>query len=96
MRKETIVSSNIESQVISINNEPHLKLYFKGISLTNYSGININYKKSKMVEIIIPLWAVPYTMQKQRNSIGKWEQSQLDFIKKVKLSYNTEIKIEEK
>jgi len=96
MRKETIVSTNFECDVFNIKNEAHLRIKIKGISEKNYSGNKTSYANQKQIDLIFPFWAIPYLMRLQRKEIAKWEKQELEFLKRIKDAFNTEVKLEDK
>lgn len=92
MNKQTLVSSNFECNVIDVKGEPHLELTIKGISHKNYASSKVSFANQSELKLYIPLWAIPYRMRKEREAVGAWEIRQLDFLKRIKDSYNTEVK----
>lgn len=91
MRKETLVSINFECSIISIKNEKHLKIKADGLSLKQYSSNKVSYANKKAIELILPIWIIPYFLREQRKSIAGWEEHELRFIKQIKSAYNTEV-----
>jgi hypothetical protein len=88
-RKERIITSSIKCKIININHEKFLEMTFTGVSQTNYGKNNFSsYKES---QIVMPLWCLPYSLREQRKSIKEWEITELDFINRIKNSFNQEI-----
>jgi hypothetical protein len=97
MKKNTamgkLVTANVSDvEVIDIDHEPHLKLVFKGITYHNYTSSKRSCVNQKEVEILLPLWAIPYFMRNQREAVAKFEIKQLDFLNRIKTAYNTEVR----
>ena len=91
MKNSSIVSSNIEACVIDIDREPNLKLT---ILCTSYQSVKRKkFVNTKSVDLYIPLWALPYVMRNQRTAIANHEKREMEFLKRIKDSFNTEVTI---
>ena len=91
MAKQTLVTGNFKTEVVDINNEPFLKINFSVIPLAKYKSRNPSWANTNKLELYMPLEYTPYMMRQQRESVAKWEKRKLEFIKRIKDSYNQPI-----
>lgn len=90
MEKRKYVASTLECSIEIVNGEECMKLAFKGRSHKKY--INGDFSdRSNVIEMFVPLFAVPYTLIAQRRAVAKYEADCLDKINRLKQAYNTEV-----
>ena len=86
--KTTIATTDIEFSLDHINNEPHLIMKIKGISKATYIGHSDNkWKNPKVVEAIIPVWAIEWINRELKKTIAKHISCEQNKIKSLEKSF---------